>query len=42
MTGCVGLGGEIVGFSFGDGGCPEEGQDSERGTGVGGLAVEMA
>ena len=41
-TGRVGSGLEVVGFGVGDGGCAEEGQDGERGTGEGGLAVEMA
>ena len=42
MTGCVGSGVEIVGSGVGDGGCAEEGQDSERGTRERGSAVEMA
>ena len=41
-TGRMGSGVEVVGFGVGDGGCAEEGQDGERGTGEGGLAVEMA
>ena len=41
-TGFVGSGLEVVGFGVGAGGCAEEGQDGESGTGEGGLAVEMA
>ena len=41
-TGRVGAVLEVVGLVVGDGGCAEEGQDGERGTGEGGLAVEMA
>lgn len=41
-TGRVGSVVEVVGFGVGGGGCAEEGQDGERGTGDGGLAVEMA